>query len=202
MGKKAHIYCGSEANLPRFPFLMRFHLLPFLALLLIQCTKADPEPAKPENQLPPVTQTGITSFGCLINGQPFKPTPIFLTTTYGLSYDQSYRGGTLQIKVEQYTGKAPVIKQFLTMGGNNITRVGTYPFSLGGDKSVYYTDTSKEVTCESFGDQKTATYLSGQLVISRFDLKQGIISGTFAFKLAQPGCDTLRITHGRFDKTL
>ena len=34
------------------------------------------------------------------------------------------------------------------------------------------------------------------------DLSAGIISGTFAFTLAQPGCDTIKVTQGRFDKKL
>jgi hypothetical protein len=203
MGKRAQVYNGSEANLSCSPFLMRFHLLPALTLLplLTQCTKDEPGPAKPEDQLPPITQTGRMSFGCLINGQPFRPTPIFLKTTYLLNYDPTYGGGSLLMKVQKYTGKAPIISQFLTIATGNITKVGTYPFSLGQITSVDYTDDSKKIACQEYGNRKTATYLGGQLVITRLDVKEGIFSGTFAFKLAQPGCDTLRITHGRFDSS-
>lgn len=45
-------------------------------------------------------------------------------------------------------------------------------------------------------------YLDGILAITRFDRSQGIVSGTFAFKLYKQGCDTLKITQGRFDYTL
>ncbi|GAA4504102.1 hypothetical protein GCM10023172_29960 [Hymenobacter ginsengisoli] len=40
---------------------------------LSQCKKNDSSPAKPEDQLPPATQTGQHTFGCLLNGQPWTP---------------------------------------------------------------------------------------------------------------------------------
>ena len=36
----------------------------------------------------------------------------------------------------------------------------------------------------------------------RLDLSAGIIAGTFAFTLYKPGCDSVRVTQGRFDKKL
>jgi hypothetical protein len=177
-------------------------LLPLLLLGVSACQHTDPEPAKPEDQLPAVTQTGRMSFGCLVDGQPFIPTPILMKTTYALNYDSTYGGEIFLIKVQQYTGKAPIISQFLTIAAGNITKVGMYPFSLGQITSVAYTDDSKELACREYGKKKTATYLGGQLVITRLDVKEGIFSGTFSFKLAQPECDTLRITHGRFDSSL
>ncbi len=46
------------------------------------------------------------------------------------------------------------------------------------------------------------TYHKGTLTITRFDLNAGIISGTFDFVLAKPGCDTIKVTQGRFDRKL
>lgn len=43
---------------------------------------------------------------------------------------------------------------------------------------------------------------SGTLTITRLDQQAGIIAGTFSFTLAQPGCDTIKVTQGRFDKKL
>ena len=64
---------------------------------LSQCQKKDAGPAKPEDQLPPATQTGAGTFGCLLNGQPWTPQgydgkPNFITT-----YDAGYAGGNLAI---------------------------------------------------------------------------------------------------------
>ncbi len=41
--------------------------------------------------------------------------------------------------------------------------------------------------------------MRGEVIITRLDR---IVSGTFNFSLAQTGCDTLKITQGRFDYTL
>jgi hypothetical protein len=40
---------------------------------------------------------------------------------------------------------------------------------------------------------------SGQLTITRLDLQNQIIAGTFSFTLTKKDCDTVRITDGRFD---
>ena len=41
--------------------------------------------------------------------------------------------------------------------------------------------------------------LSGTLTITHFDSINYIVSGTFAFTTATEGCDTIRVTDGRFD---
>ena len=46
------------------------------------------------------------------------------------------------------------------------------------------------------------TSVTGYVDLTRLDNQQGIVSGTFAFTLAQPGCDTIKITNGRFDYKL
>ena len=78
-------------------------LLPLAALLgLSQCQKKDAGPAKPEDQLPPATQTGAGTFGCLLNGQPwplqgYSGRPNFITT-----YDAGYSNGSLAIRTYCY----------------------------------------------------------------------------------------------------
>src|SRR5690554_1979895 len=47
---------------------------------LTACNKDDDQPQDPIDQLPPVTQTGANTFGCLINGEPFVVTNTSLLT--------------------------------------------------------------------------------------------------------------------------
>ena len=47
-------------------------ILPLLLFLFIGCS-GDDDSANPLDQLPPATQTGANTFGCLINGEPFTP---------------------------------------------------------------------------------------------------------------------------------
>ena len=49
------------------PAPMKLLQLVLSLLLLPGCQKADPAPVDP---LPPATQTGANTFGCLLNGQP------------------------------------------------------------------------------------------------------------------------------------
>ena len=44
--------------------------------------------------------------------------------------------------------------------------------------------------------------VQGKLEITKLDMKNGIIAGKFEFTLTKPGCETIRVTEGRFDKKL
>jgi hypothetical protein len=168
---------------------------------LSHCKSNDPDPAKPDDQLPPATQTGAHTLGCLINGQPWTPSTGVLSNTLVVTYDPGYLGGALQVKAKRYTATGDNALQALTFGAAHVDKAGTYLFSLSGANGIFYTDTGL-ASCQNYGAPKTTTYQAGVLTITKFDLTQGIIAGTFNFKLAQPGCDTLRITQGRFDYKL
>jgi hypothetical protein len=80
--------------------LHRSTLLLLAALLgLSQCKKHDPDPL---DQLPPATQTGANTFGCLVNGQPWTPQGYNGTSNYSVVYDSNYRKGTLNVSTYQY----------------------------------------------------------------------------------------------------
>ena len=85
--------------------MKRTHLpLPLLAALLglSQCKKTEPAAARPEDQLPPATQTGANTFGCLLNGQPWTPGGSNGTDNYKVVYDPGYAGGSLDIRAYRY----------------------------------------------------------------------------------------------------
>lgn len=65
-----------------------------------------------------------------------------------------------------------------------------------------HTNTAIPGTCGSYRDNQPPAYRRGTLNITRPDRSAGIIAGTFEFTLAQPGCDTIKVTQGRFDKKL
>lgn len=177
-------------------------------LLLTQCSKCknDPAPADPAGQLPPATQSGANTFGFLLNGQPWTPSGNDSTPNYRVTYDPNYKGGNLVITVYRNLSNSKH-SQYMSFGGVQISRPGTYVFTTSSIfptpvlYSCYYYDDSKSSPCDDFSTHPGTT-TDGQLVITRLDLKQGIVSGTFHFTLAQPGCDTVKITKGRFDKGL
>lgn len=164
------------------------------ALLLTQCQKTDPDPA---SQLPPATQTGANTFGCLVNGQVWTPAGYDGTSNYSISVDPTYRGGNVDIRAYRYTNK---LAQSFIFGGDDIPQVGTYSLNTN-PRSIFFTDMHLASACQDF-DGSLGQYRRGTLTITRLDLQSGIISGTFAFTLAKSGCDTIKVTQGCFDKKL
>ncbi len=174
------------------------HHLPLLALAtllgLSQCKKHDPDPLE---QLPPATQTGANTFGCLVNGKPWTPQGYNGSSNYSVYYDPSYRKGTLNISTYRYANNDANSKQLITIYSDSLRSTGVYPLTRDKHQEAFFQDRASR--CEFSGG---AYYRQGALTITRLDLQAGIISGTFAFTLYQPGCDTIRITQGRFDKQL
>jgi hypothetical protein len=173
-------------------------------LLLTQCSKCknDPAPADPAAQLPPATQTGAGTFGCLINGQPYTPQGrVGLGPNFDVSYDPGFNGGDLVVRTYRLYSNN-IKQQYLGINGRNISSTGTYLFGLSRDANVFFTDDGRQAPCDNYDSHRSDTFTKGTLTVTRLDLQAGIISGTFNFIIAKPGCDTLKITHGRFDDKL
>lgn len=188
---------------------MRLPPTPLLLAALLglsQCKKSHPDPAKPEDQLPPATQTGAGTFGCLLNGQPWTPSGNLTTPNFLALYDPTYHNGNLDVRTYRNIDKLSN-KQYLSFGGDSINKVGLYhfitsnTFPMRGPRTVYFSDDNKSSPCNYY-NYFPGTTTKGQLTITRLDKQQGIISGTFNFTLSQPGCDTIKITQGRFDYKL
>ena len=180
---------------------MRLPPTPLLLAALLglsQCKKSDSGPAKPEDQLPPATQTGQHTFGCLLNGQPWTPSGNVGPLNYRLIYDPGYAGGDLEIRAYCYVESLKDTQYFL-IASTHVTKEGSYPLD-GTTGGIYYSSGVKG-SCYEYNNAPGLT-MNGQLVVSRLNLTQGIVSGTFNFKLFQPGCDTIKVTQGRFDYKL
>lgn len=175
--------------------------LPATALLLAallglsQCKKKDPAPV---DQLPPATQTGANTIGCLVNGQPWTPSGYTGSSNYVVSYDPNPHG---VFDLTSYRYPIPSGKNFesLHIYARNLQTTRTYDLKDLSLTRITWNDTS--TSCELNSDDQ-GTYHKGTLTITRLDLSAGIISGTFDFVLAKPGCDTVKVTQGRFDKRL
>ena len=99
---------------------MKTNLLLYAVLLLLtQCSKCKntPAPADPAAQLPPATQTGANTFGCLVNGQPFTPQGNTGTSNFNASYDSGFSGGTLDIRAYNCSGDCTNAKGTILLGG-------------------------------------------------------------------------------------
>jgi hypothetical protein len=79
-----------------------------------------------------------------------------------------------------------------------LNKPGLYTLDVPNQREALFYD--RQAGCEFL--QEENHYRRGTLTITRLDLAAHVISGTFEFTLYQPGCDTVKVTQGRFDKKL
>jgi hypothetical protein len=176
-----------------------------LLLFIIACTnifaacKKDKNTTDTVDQLPPATQIGANTFGCLVNGKVYipkgssgngspNPKKIYDIGLNGLPY--------MQINAGQYEQNNQIASFIL--GIDSLTSVGIH--------NVY--TTRKQVgfgstqfpNCGILADDNTQ-FKIGTITITKHELNpnSGIISGIFNFKIKINNCDTLFFTEGRFD---
>ena len=65
-------------------------LLFTIPLLALKCNN-DPEPNDPIDQLPPITQTGENTFGCLVDGEVWLPKGSLLKQDISVDYNKSQK---------------------------------------------------------------------------------------------------------------
>jgi hypothetical protein len=159
------------------------------SILLLGCDKDD-KLTNPIDQLPPATQIGAGTFGCLVNGVPYVDSSGFFNCFYQLVDGEYYFG----------------------IGSNN-EQAGLTQIIIGSNKSPIVTNTIIELdenTDMHFygeikvknlsGDYVTTNQADGTLIFTKFDINCQVVSGTFEFNIQIPSTgQTIRITKGRFD---
>lgn len=139
--------------------------------------------------LPPATQIGANTFGCLVNGVVFKPTT---RNDLSLDLDLGFKNGILNIAAYSNSTlmtvdiidslkflKAPFLREF-------------YPKQIAG---IVYNDGF----CER-RPTDSVNYTKGFVSVSRLDYTNRVVSGFFEGILYNRTCgDTIKISNGRFD---
>lgn len=168
-------------------------LLILIAAFSICCNKDDnPAPTPtPISQLPPETQTGANTFGCLLDGQVFKPG---LTNN---SFDCVYQN----INNEYY---------FSLQGNrrdtnNNLVRLGCSTQNLQITEGQTY-QLKERINGNASGKYffnldfvYTTSTEFGELKITKLDFTHNIVSGTFWYNIKDNQNIIHHITDGRFD---
>jgi hypothetical protein len=186
---------------------MKANLLPLLALalLLAQCKKKEPDPtppipADPLAALPAETQTGAGTFGCLVNGKPYKG-PFSSSargdwqsaTRLAIGSDTNLDGLRTAAGITMHT-----ILEGKLINGQVFTLIpSTNPHTIfSSSRNEFTGDADGNIPCYYSGN-----YIkTGQVTLTKFDGPNRIASGRFAFTLYEPGgCDTLKVTNGCFD---
>ncbi len=161
------------------------------------CSDDDAPPPNPIDLLPPATQTGENTFGCLLDGEAFTPRALYVP--YNCFYQ--YVDGGYYFYVSA-TNKKGGITKGISVGTEKlqISENTTYVLKErinGNAFGFFYIGNSN--TGEIQNNYTFSNY-SEELTITKLDFENHIVSGTFWFNLKHPVTgDTIKIRQGRFD---
>lgn len=180
-------------------------------LFLFALTFANCENNDPQEQLPPITQTGANTFGAIVDGNLFIPKTSYtftpgsserkgLRVLYGENFNNTNGDDKWIIKANNYKDSPetyiyiyiPTLKNNKTSHIINVSD-GSETSNLS-NAHIYSLINLGNRQYRSFND-------SGNLEFSRLDIANGIYSGTFSVKLKNKddANDIIEITNGRFD---
>ncbi len=177
-------------------------------LLVLACN--DDETNSAENLLPPITTTGENTFGCLIDGEYFRPRDGITSNDKGVFFwaggesapNWSYNEIDVVDLKSEHTAKLLIHIQDLAQNEE-----GDYTINesngLDNIDSPAHTNMYCRIWREEY--QHYEYYLSydnsGMVEILKYDLPNRIVSGTFSGKLISYNYpnDTIEVTQGRFD---
>ena len=148
-----------------------------------------------DNGLPAATQEGKNTLGFLINGQAWKPQGFDGSANLSVDVDFGINNGVFNIAAYKITS---TINQNFGIGIgeslNLITPIQT--LSIGNGRIAGARFSSKPCSIDFYD---SIVYRKGSLTIIKLDKINRIIAGTFNAILYKLGCDTFKITDGRFD---
>ncbi|MDX9854428.1 MAG: DUF6252 family protein [Tenuifilaceae bacterium] len=173
---------------------LRLLLLSVLTLCATSCTEKDYE-----EKLPPETQEGRYTFGCLVNGEIWLPEgmPLSIPKLIGrMDKECTY------FAMVANRGRRESIS--IIIKNENITQGKTIPVNINEESFASY-----ENTCDIgfFCEYRSTALGPGELTITKLDTTNRIISGRFSFEatlfdVQNPDCScasSFSITEGRFD---
>jgi hypothetical protein len=166
--------------------------------LTLSCCNKDDNHFSSKDQLPPETQTGANTVGCLVNGVVFLPKQSGLNSALECNYElingkfyfnlrfSDYVNGIKTVAVQTHDLNLQ-INQTYSLNVDTFTD----PNILGGG-GIYSISTLNHFS--------TNTIKTGELKITRLDLPNSIISGTFWFDAFNNSTNqSVEIRQGRFD---
>lgn len=178
-------------------FLNLFTIFTFIVLTSIQCRKN--KPTNPIDQLPPETQTGANTFGCLIDGKVFKPKgDPFGGPIKKASYQFLNGGFYFGISGIDKSNPEDVIDVGLR-ADSIVLGTGTFSLTKYGSKGFFGGGVGHNKISQMRIDYYTNDTQTGQLIIKHFDTVNQIVSGTFWFDAKNTNGEIVQVREGRFD---
>jgi hypothetical protein len=156
------------------------------------------------DKLPPATQTGAKTFGCLVNGKAWIPGKDDWSSQSPLKfYYYTDNGGQFAITAI-YQNSSQNRNETIGVVCDSILSRSIYDLNnkIATNGRVLFINSKILDACRLMSSSDNDAQITGFINITRFDLAQGIICGTFEFTINKTGCETIQITNGRFDAKL
>jgi hypothetical protein len=169
----------------------------FLSFATLSCKKSYP----PQPTLPPITQQGYNTFGCMVDGHLWLPNAkcnFFPNRCRAISVIVSPQNNGTRLPVS-----VRIIAMRISGGGSSSFVIQTkYPGNpspplIFGPGNIY--DSLDIEYLELPFIYQGFNISPGTVEITKLDTLKGIISGTFAFTLHATYRDSVVVTDGRFD---
>jgi len=190
---------------PLFPFFL------FTLIILTGCWKRKNTSFDNPYGLPNATQTGANIFACRVDGVNWALKKV-RSSTLASSYLRSNNRDSLIISAKCNPDSVAYSISFIIK--SKLQENATY--SLGDSSKAIATMLRLEAPCgptSGYGGSQILYAVDGSITISRFSGTytvpacctygeydaNSIIAGTFHLIFPIPGCDTVKITDGRFD---
>ncbi|WP_026955752.1 DUF6252 family protein [Algoriphagus vanfongensis] len=147
----------------------------------------DIKPKSELEKLPPITQTGENTFGCLTNGKA-------MVANNSLYVTAIYQGGILQIGGQMDKSDTSQSVRILVLDPIVVGETYDLKNEVTGGKAKFlrYKDVHE---CRYEAEH----IFEGKITYSKIDRTNFVVSGTFEFSASNETCDTVRVADGRFD---
>ena len=172
-----------------FALFARTAILLLTIILLSACDKDEPT-CQGIDCLPPATQTGAGTFGCLVNGEPFVDNSGFFNCFYQFVNGEYYFGirGRKEGSISQIGIGSE--KKNINLGINQQLK--------SQQDGNFYGRIS--FNCSSCLGATTLDVKPGIVSFTKLDFQDKIVSGTFEFTVTDSSTGAIyKITEGRFD---
>lgn len=180
---------------------MKKTLTILLFILILSSCKKDDEPYLPIDQLPPETQIGAQTIGCLVNGEAFAHNLFYYNNFYQFVEGEFH----LVINWDMNTSKGWKYGQ-ISLDNIDVKEGQTYILNISdyaednnytGGNGTY---ASYDSTINKIIQYETNSNYIGKIHFTRFDTENFIMSGTFEFEAKDiMSGESISITDGRFD---
>jgi len=169
-----------------------------LVTLFASCNDDDDRASEsyPISQLPPATQTGANTFGCLLDGEVFKP--VLQNNSYQCFYQFADGAYYFYINANK---KSENILTGISIGTEKlqISQGQIFSFNERTDGKAFGLLSNLNDNTGIYQNNYTSVQHSSELKITKLDFTKNIVSGTFWFDVKDDKGVVHQIREGRFD---